>query len=391
MQANPHAACDSEHPSLKTVLFFGTFDAGAHPRVRVLAQAIESAGHKVIYCNAKSGISTEERVAALRRPWVFPSLVIRYLLAWRVLIVAARSVDMSEVDVVVVGYLGVLDVHLARRLLNKPLILDQMASLAGTAEDRSLPFAGLLRRIDGWANCSADLVLVDTRQHLPVTGRYKPRTRIVPVGASWEWFDAGEEQGAIGGGGGGVLSVCFFGLFTPLQGAAFIGRAAALLGRRRDICWTLVGHGQDRPRVEALTAGLDQVTWHDWVEDTLLPGFVASHDVCLGIFGDTAKARRVTPNKVYQGAAAGCAVVTSDTKPQREALQDAAVYVPVADAAALAAALEQLADDRTYLGDKRAAAKRRARSAFTPGTIGKLLHPMLDEVIINHHSRTSNA
>ena len=44
---------------------------------------------------------------------------------------------------------------------------------------------------------------------------------------------------------------------------------------------------------------------------------VASHDVCLGIFGDTDKALSVVPTKVYQGAAAGCAVVTSDTAPHR--------------------------------------------------------------------------
>ena len=37
---------------------------------------------------------------------------------------------------------------------------------------------------------------------------------------------------------------------------------------------------------------------------------------------------RVVPNKVFQGAAAGCAVVTSDTAPQRRALGDAAVFVP---------------------------------------------------------------
>ena len=42
-----------------------------------------------------------------------------------------------------------------------------------------------------------------------------------------------------------------------------------------------------------------------------LPALVAGHDVCLGIFGTGDKALRVVPNKVFQGAAAGCAIVTS--------------------------------------------------------------------------------
>jgi glycosyltransferase involved in cell wall biosynthesis len=42
---------------------------------------------------------------------------------------------------------------------------------------------------------------------------------------------------------------------------------------------------------------------------------------------------------VFQGAAAGCAIVTSDIPPQRRALGDAALLVPPGDPAALAAAL----------------------------------------------------
>ena len=66
-----------------------------------------------------------------------------------------------------------------------------------------------------------------------------------------------------------------------------------------------------------ILAGRGDVTWRDWVPTAELPGLVASHDVCLGIFGDTDKALSVVPTKVYQGAAAGCASITSDTAPQR--------------------------------------------------------------------------
>lgn len=347
--------------------------------MRVLAQAIEGAGHRIIYCNVKSAISTSERVGILKHPWSAPALAVRQLKTWRALIQEAKRINLDQVDAVIIGYLGVLDVHLARRYLHKPLILDQMAPLAGTAEDRSLPFASLLKHLDNWANQAADLILVDTVRHLPSRRTHKEKTRVVPVGAPRAWFEAGSNRASTPK--SGPLSVCFFGLFTPLQGAATIGRAAQLLRHRDDIAWTFIGHGQDRPKVESLTADLTQVTWLDWVDAGHLPELVASHDVCLGIFGDTAKSRRVIPNKVYQGAAAGCAVVTSDTELQREVLQDAALLMPAAEPTALAAAIEKLADDRAFLAKMQQAAKHRALSTFTPDKIGEVICPIIDEAL----------
>jgi glycosyltransferase involved in cell wall biosynthesis len=96
--------------------------------------------------------------------------------------------------------------------------------------------------------------------------------------------------------------------------------------------------------------------------------------VSLGIFGTTSKARHVVPTKIFQGGAAGCAIVTSDTPPQRAALGDAAVFVPPGDAPALATALRQLATDRQRLAELRAAGYARMVERFTPAAIGKLVH-----------------
>jgi glycosyltransferase involved in cell wall biosynthesis len=100
-----------------------------------------------------------------------------------------------------------------------------------------------------------------------------------------------------------------------------------------------------------------------------LPALVAGHDVCLGIFGRGDKALRVVPNKVFQGAAAGCAVVTSDTAPQRRALGECAVLVPPGDPQALAAALRALADDRDRLQALRTGAWTLARERFVPEAV----------------------
>lgn len=121
----------------------------------------------------------------------------------------------------------------------------------------------------------------------------------------------------------------------------------------------MIGRGQEFEATRAAAEGGCPTDWIEWVDSTALPALVAAHDVCLGIFGTGPKALRVVPNKVFQGAAAGCAIVTSDTAPQRRALGDGAVYVPPGDAGALADALTRLAADRTEL----AAARRAAHDA----------------------------
>ena len=100
-----------------------------------------------------------------------------------------------------------------------------------------------------------------------------------------------------------------------------------------------------------------------------LPELVAGHDVCLGIFGTGPKARRVVPNKAYQGAAAGCVVVTSDTPPQRRALATVGVFVEAGDAIGLAQVLRDLADDRDAVAARREATATLARAAFSPAAV----------------------
>ena len=110
------------------------------------------------------------------------------------------------------------------------------------------------------------------------------------------------------------------------------------------------------PDPDVRAAGGDGVDWLDWVAPADLPALVADHDVCLGIFGRGDKALRVVPNKVFQGAASGCAVVTSDTAPQRRALGDCAVLVPPGDPEALAdlraKALAPLSELRPAVAEK---------------------------------------
>jgi glycosyltransferase involved in cell wall biosynthesis len=166
--------------------------------------------------------------------------------------------------------------------------------------------------------------------------------------------------------------VVFYGLYTPLQGTPVIGSALGMAAGAADappIEVTMVGRGQDEAEAKSAAAASKAVTWLDWVPAAELPALVARHDVCLGIFGTGEKARRVVPNKVFHGAAAGCAVITSDTAPQRRVLGDAAVLVPPGDPGALAAALLDLARDRERLRELRTAARELAGKQFAPAQV----------------------
>lgn len=358
------------------ILAFGTYQAADHPRVRVLADGLRARGHVVAEANVPLGLSTRDRVAMLGARSGAAQMALRLARSWtRLTGLALRARAGGRPDALLVGYMGHFDVWLARLLFPRtPILLDHLIFAATTAQDRGVGGTGLkqrlLRALDGAALRIADVVVVDTEEHRDlVPDRLRGKAVVVPVGATEAWYDAARD-GA--GADGGPLRVVFFGLFTPLQGAVTIGEAVGLLTADDGVEVTMIGSGQDLDAARAAAEGGAPTTWVPWVESADLPGVVAGHDVGIGITGTTPKALKVVPNKVYQCAAAGLAVVTSDTAPQRRAFGDAVVTVPAGDAAALADALRTLAADRALLGRRRAAAAAAAERFRPAGAVAPL-------------------
>jgi glycosyltransferase involved in cell wall biosynthesis len=372
---------------MRTIIF-GTYDTAMHPRIATIAEGLAARGFDVTECNVPLGLTTADRVDMLAKPWKVGGLVARLASRW--LGLATRARRLGRPDAVVVGYLGHFDVHLARLLYPRhifsrhrvPIVLDHLISAANTAKDRRIAGGGLKQRlltlIDAAALRAADIVVVDTEEHLEIVqAKYRSKAVVVPVGAPTPWHEAARELSADPG---APLKVVFYGLYTPLQGTPVIGEALGrLAGAPVEV--TMIGRGQDEEETKRAAAANQSVRWLGWVPAAELPALVASHDVCLGIFGTGDKALRVVPNKVFQGAAAGCAVITSDTPPQRRVLGDAAVLVPPGDPAALADALLRLAGDREALLKLRHAARQLAAERFTPEQV---VGPLTDRLLQPH-------
>jgi glycosyltransferase involved in cell wall biosynthesis len=106
---------------------------------------------------------------------------------------------------------------------------------------------------------------------------------------------------------------------------------------------------------------------------------VAAADICLGIFGTTRKTQMVIPNKVYQAATVGRAVISADTPAAREVFThgETAWLCPAGNPQALADAIRRLAGDvalRTRLG---AQAARLMREQFSLAARGGRLAAIL--------------
>jgi len=246
-------------------------------------------------------------------------------------------------DAFIVGYPGHLDLPAARRAAGRrPVVFNPLVSLADTlVSDRgrfgpgSLP-ARVLERIDRQAFRSADLVVADTGAHAQFLAQLTGRSDISVcfVGAEERLFRPGWQARS-------PFTTLFVGKLIPLHGIETILAAAELAP---ELPFRLVGSGQLAQLLDARPANVEHLAW---IEYERLPDELRRAGCALGIFGTTAKAQRVIPNKVFQALACGVPVVTADTPAARELLADgeSALLVPPGDPDALADAVRRLAAD----------------------------------------------
>jgi len=127
-----------------------------------------------------------------------------------------------------------------------------------------------------------------------------------------------------------------------LHGIETIVAAARLVP---EIRFRIVGSGQLESRLRELPANVERIAWVDYHR---LGDEYRRAGCALGIFGTSAKASRVIPNKAFQAIACGTPLVTADTTAARELLEgeESALLVAAGDPAALAGAVRRVAEDR---------------------------------------------
>ncbi len=351
------------------VCCFGAYDR-TYPRNRILRQGLRRAGLDVV-----------EACVAQRRAWLrYPTLL------------AAWAPVASGCDVLLVPEFRHKDMPLARALHGKrPIVFDPLVSRHDTLvgdwklHAASSGQAGWNRFLDRWSLAHADLILCDTWAHgelFESLGAPRSRLRRVLVGAEDAFFAIPPPPET------GPVRILYVGGFLPLHGVPTLMEALAALEQRAsslpDYAVQLVGTGIDHDQARAFAASrrLEHVEFTGRLDYADAPRVFAGAHITLGAFGSGEKAGRVIPHKLYQGLAAGRAVVSGDGAGVREVFThgEHLLLVPRGDAPALAQALAHLIGDASARSTMGARAHARAREVATPDAVGRTLAAAIAQV-----------
>jgi len=345
-----------------TVLYFGSFDP-EYPRNRVFIKGLRENGVEVYECRDDS-----------------PGFKKFFNLYKK------HKAFENKYDVMIVGFLGHILVPFAKLISWKPVIFDAFISLYDSnVQDRKItPRYGIralyYRFLDWFSMCLADLVLFDTNEHIKYVSReFKiplNKFRRVFVGTDTAFFYPRESRDD------SAFTVHFHGSFIPLQGVECIMKAAKLL-EKENIQFNILGKGQTYPKVRKLAADLNlkNVNFVNRVEYAKLPEYINQGDICLGIFGETAKAARVIPNKVYEYAAMKKPIITADTPAIRELFNATDMLLVSFNPEDLASGVIKLKNDRKL----RESLAENAHNTFNrfarPEVLGRELKQIAEELI----------
>lgn len=263
----------------------------------------------------------------------------------------------NDHNFVFVGFFGQPLVPLVRMFTDKPIIFDAFLSAYDTmCFDRktfgpnSVP-GRFFYWLDKYSCKRSDKILLDTDAHvdyfIKTFGLQKDKFHSVFVGADESVFfprNVGRDDRR--------FRIFYYSSFLPLHGMEYVVQAARKLHNDREIEFIVVGKGPEYKKVRNLAQriGVENVRFIDWVPYGNLPLEIAKADICLGgHFSDIEKAKRVIAGKTFQFIAMKKPVIVGDCPGNRELFtnRENALFVKMADADALAAAILELKDNES--------------------------------------------
>lgn len=334
------------------VCYFGTYEKN-YPRNRNVINGLKLNGVSVIECHEpllekiENKINTNSKVKA--------NIILTALKSYAKLII--KRFGLPKVDCIIVGYLGQVDMLLARLLFpGKKIIFNPMISIFDTmVKDRQIGDNFFTKKfffyLDKLSCRLADKIILDTREHAEY---FKKEFKIsskkigfVYIGADENFFYPLAKKNN----SNNEFKILFYGKFSPLQGIEVLIKAAKILEKDHSIKFEIIGQGQTYDKIIKLSKNLNSknINFIDWIPFEKLIQKINSADICIGgHFGDSKKAKRVVANKVFQIIASGKAIIISDSQSSRSAgfqHKKNSMFSKIGDAEGLADIILQLKND----------------------------------------------
>jgi len=403
----PAGAADAKKKNAPSSFEGLSMHSSTRPRRRLLIVGIHNASegypnvrYRLDFLRAQPDLEVQEINIPLcnedvrRKPvWGMVRLALRALIVHSALLV--RLIQLPKADLAYVPYPApsvlLLLACLPRWKAPGRVLADIFISLYDTAViDRRLskPDSIAARLLFWFEQCAcrkADLLIVDTINNASYLSRLfrLPAEKISAIPLSTNEVDYQHipyhpEPRRI--------KVLFIGTLIPLHGVGTIIEAAAHLRSRDNFEFLLIGDGQTAPEVEHLLAiHKPNLIWQrTWQTPRQLAAAIAEADICLGIFGDTAKAQRVCPYKLYAYASIGRAIITARSAwlTSISGISPDAVFATVkpADPEALANEIVALADNPARRSELAIASRRFYETTLSNAVAHRQLKVCLEEI-----------
>ena len=222
----------------------------------------------------------------------------------------------------------------------------------GVLRNRTL--IGLAQGLERFLYRRADRIVLNSPgfiSHLVDAGAEPSKLAFVPNGVDTQLFDPGAQGGELRRLAG--LEGKFIALYAGAHGMANdLGQLLAAADLLRDdprFAFVLVGDGREKVALQSKgrAMGLTNVTFLPAIEKAGVPGLLADADCGLVVLKPIPLFTTTYPNKMFDYMAAGKPVVLAIDGVARRLVEeaDAGVCIPPGDPAALAAALQRLAND----------------------------------------------
>lgn len=297
----------------------------------------------------------------------------------------------NQYDYIYAAYPSPSIVPIAKIFSKRKIIVDAFYSMYDAAViDRELLSRYSLKGYKLWlldwlSVLLADIIITDTESHAnywlkwPLIKRLKKdKIKCLPLGVNNNLIypihpDSPKNK---------ALLVHFHGTYIPLQGVDIIIEAIKIVKNTpANIKWRLVGTGQTFAHTKELIDIYnlnDSIELIESVSYTKLNQLINEADIVLGIFGNTTKADRVIPNKVYEGLAAKKIVITKNTPAIKEAFDDSEIISIQNTPTALAETILQIYHAPDKFDSIKEAGYKKIINNFTPTKIAEKLLSIIE-------------